>query len=126
MQSSADEDDGSSDASTRPSIFGGGPSGSSGTAADVQLQQRSAPASGTPETPLSQTPSKAAGSVNPSWGAGDQRGDQSEQHQDSYYYSEEYEQQSSAAAEKGQDGGSAGWEKQTTGEYEVPSVPWST
>jgi hypothetical protein len=131
QSSSADEDDGNSDTSTQPSIFGGGPSAGSGAAANVQpasLQQHSTPASGTPETPLSQTRSKSAGSVGSTSGTGEGWQSTSEQQQDSTYYSEEYEQRSSSStsAQEAQDGGSAGWEKETTGEYEFPSVPWST
>jgi hypothetical protein len=132
VQASADEDDSSSDTSTQPSIFGGGPSAPSGAGANVQptsLQQRPAPASGTPETPLSQTRSKSAGSVGSASGTGEGWQNRSEQQQDSSYYSEEYEQQSSSSTnvQEGQDGVSAGGEKQTTGgEYGFPSVPWST
>jgi hypothetical protein len=137
-QSSDDEGGGSSDQSTRPSIFGGGPSAGSGTAAEVRpavTQQGPTPPSGTLKGSSSQTPSKAAGSVDSSWGADDQRRDQSEQQQDSsYYYSqEEYEQQSSSTSNEEesqwreyQDGGPADGGEETTVEYEVSSVPWST
>jgi len=141
-QSSNDEAGGSSDQSTRPSIFGGGPSAGSGTAAEVRpagTQQVPTPPSGTLKESSSQTPSKAAGSVDSSWGAGDQRQDQSEQQEDSsYYYSkEEYEQQSSSTSSSTsneeesqwreyQDGGSEGGGEETRGGYEVSSVPWST
>ena len=137
-QSSDDEGGGSSDQSTRPSIFGGGPSAGSGTAAEVRpagTQQGPTPPSGTLKGSSSQTPSKAAGSVDSSWGADDQRRDQSEQQQDSsYYYSqEEYEQQSSSTSNEEEsqwreyrDGGPADGGEETTVEYEVSSVPWST
>jgi hypothetical protein len=137
-QSSDDEGGGSSDQSTRPSIFGGGPSAGSGTAAEVRpagTQQGPTPPSGTLKDSSSQTPSKAAGSVDSSWGANDQRRDQSEQQQDSsYYYSqEEYEQQSSSTSNEEEsqwreyrDGGPADGGEETTVEYEVSSVPWST
>jgi hypothetical protein len=138
-QSSDEEGGGSSDQSTRPSIFGGGPSAGSGTAAEVRpagTQQGPTPPSGTLKGSSSQTPSKAAGSVGSSRGADDQRRDQAEQQQDSsYYYSqEEYEQESSSTTsneEESQwreyrDGGPAGGGEQTRGEYEVSSVPWST
>jgi hypothetical protein len=138
-QSSDDEGGGSSDQSTRPSIFGGGPSAGSGTAAEVRpagTQQGPTPPSGTLKGSSSQTPSKAAGSVDSSGGTDDQRRDQAEQQQDSsYYYSqEEYEQQSSSTTsneEESQwreyrDGGPADAGEETRGEYEVSSVPWST
>jgi hypothetical protein len=138
-QSSDDEGGGSSDQSTRPSIFGGGPSAGSGTAAEVRpagTQQGPTPPSGTLKGSSSQTPSKAAGSVDSSGGTDDQRRDQAEQQQDSsYYYSqEEYEQQSSSTTsneEESQwreyrDGGPAGGGEETRGEYEVSSVPWNT
>jgi hypothetical protein len=137
-QSSDDEGGGGSDQSTRPSIFGGGPSAGSGTAAEVRpagTQQGPTPPSGTLKDSSSQTPSKAAGSVDSSWGADDQRRDQSEQQQDSYYYysQEEYEQQSSSTSNEEesqsreyQDGGPARGGEETRGEYEVSSVPWST
>jgi len=138
-QSSDDEGGGSSDQSTRPSIFGGGPSAGSGTAAEVRpagTQQGPTPPSGTLKGSLSQTPSKAAGSVDSSGGTDDQRRDQAEQQQDSsYYYSqEEYQQQSSSTTsneEESQwreyrDGGPARGGEETRGEYEVSSVPWST
>ena len=137
-QSSDEEVGASSDQSTRPSIFGGGPSAGSGTAAEVRpagTQQGPTPPSGTLKDSSSQIPSKAAGPVDSSRGADDQRRDQSEQQQDSsYYYSqEEYEQQSSSTTsneEESQwreyrDGGPADGEE-TRGEYEVSSVPWST
>jgi hypothetical protein len=137
-QSSDDEGGGSSDQSTRPSIFGGGPSAVSGTAAEVRpagTQQGPTPPSGTVKGSSSQTPSKAAGPVDSSRGADDQRRDQSEQQQDSsYYYSqEEYEQQSSSTSNEEEsqwreyrDGGPADGGEETRGEYEVSSVPWST
>ena len=137
-QSSDEEGGGSSDQSTRPSIFGGGPSAGSGTAAEVRpagTKQGPTPPSGTLKDSSSQTPSKAAGSVDSSWGADDQRRDQSEQQQDSsYYYSqEEYEQQSSSTSNEEesqwreyQDGAPADGGEETTVEYEVSSVPWST
>jgi hypothetical protein len=125
VQSSNEEDGGSSDQSTRPSIFGGVPSAGSGTAAGVRpadSQQRPTPSSGTQEAPTSQTPSKAAGSVDSGWGAGDQQQDSA------YYYSESYEQQSpsSSNAEEAWDSGSAGGGEEPSGEYEGPTVPWST
>lgn len=140
QSSSTEEDGGSSDQSTRPSIFGGGPSAGSGAAAQgvrpAGPQQRLTPTSGTPEVPSSQTPSKAAGSEGSGSGAGERWREQSEQQQGSYYYysEEEYEQQNSSSpssTEEAQwreyrDGGSAGWRDGTTGEYEVPSVPWIT
>ena len=140
QSSSTEEDGGSSDQSTRPSIFGGGPSAGSGAAAQgvrpAGLQQRLTPTSGTPEVPSSQTPSKAAGSESSGSGAGERWREQSEQQQGSYYYysEEEYEQQNSSSpssTEEAQwreyrDGGSAGWRDGTTREYEVPSVPWIT
>ena len=137
-QSSDDEGGGSSDQSTRPSIFGGGPSAGSGTAAEVRpagTQQGPTPPSGTLKGSSSQSPSKAAGSVGSSWGADDQRRDQSEQQQDSsYYYSqEEYEQQSPSTSNEEESqwreyrgGAPAGGGEETRGEYEVSSVPWST
>jgi hypothetical protein len=137
-QSSDDEGGGSSDQSTRPSIFGGGPSAGSGTAAEVRpagTQQGPTPPSGTLKDSSSQTPSKAAGPADSSGGADDQRRDQSEQQQDSsYYYSqEEYEQQSSSTSNEEEsrwreyrDGGPADGGEETTAEYEVSSVPWST
>ena len=137
-QSSDEEGGGSSDQSTRPSIFGGGPSAGSGTAAEVRpagTQQGPTPPSATLKDSSSQTPSKAAGSVDSSWGADDQRRDQSEQQQDSsYYYSqEEYEQQSSSTSNEEEsqwreyrDGAPADGGEKTTVEYEVSSVPWST
>ena len=137
-QSSYDKGGGSSDQSTRPSIFGGGPSAGSGTAAEVRpagTQQGPNPPSGTLKDSSSKTPSKAAGSVESSRGADDQRRDQSEQQQtSSYYYSqEEYEQQSSSTSNEEEsqwreyrDGGPADGGEETRGEYEVASVPWST
>jgi hypothetical protein len=138
VQSSDDVDGGRAGQSTQPSIFGGGPSASSGTAAEVRpagTQQGPTPPSGTLEDSSSQTPSKAAGPVDSSWGADDQRREQSEQQQDSsYYYSqEEYEQQSSSTSngEESQwreyrDGAPVDGGEETTVEYEVSSVPWST
>ncbi len=137
VQSSNDEGGGSSDQSTRPSIFGGGPGAGSGTAAEVRpagTQQGPTPPSDTLKAPSPQTPSKGAGSVDSSWGAGDQRRDQSEQQEDSsYYYSEEeYERQSSTSNEEEsqwreyRDGDTVGGGEETTVEYEVSSVPWST
>jgi hypothetical protein len=137
VESSDEEVGGSSNQSTRPSIFGGGPSAGSGTAAEVRpagTQQGPTPPSGTLKDSSSRTPSKAAGSVDSSWGADDQRRDQSEQQQDSSYYSqEEYEQQSSSTSTEEesqwreyQDGGPADGGEETRGEYEVSSVPWST
>jgi hypothetical protein len=141
QSSSTEEGVGSSDQSTRPSIFGGGPSVGSGAAAQgvrsAGPQQQPTATSGTPEVPSSQTPSKAAGSEGSGSGAGDQWREQSEQQQQQesyYYYSEGYEQQSSAAPSttdetqwgEYRDGGSAGWRNGTTGEYEVPSAPWTT
>jgi len=71
VQSSNDEGGGSSDQSTRPSIFGGGPGAGSGTAAEVRpagTQQGPTPRSDTLKAPSPQTPSKGAGSVDSSWG----------------------------------------------------------
>ena len=138
VQSSDDVDGGRAGQSTQPSIFGGGPSASSGTAPEVRpagTQQRPAPTSVNLEAPSSQTPSKAAGSEGFYAGAGDRRREQSEQQQGSYYYSsEEYEQQTSSpdnTMEESQrqeyrDSGSVGRGEETSGEYEVPPVPWST
>jgi hypothetical protein len=138
VQSSNDDGGENSDQSTRPSIFGGGPGVGSGTAAEVRpagTQQGSIPPSDTLKAPSPQTPSKAAGSVDSSRGAGDQRRDQSEQQEDSsYYYSEEdFEQQSSSTSNEEEsqwreywDGDTVGGGEETKGEYEVSSVPWST
>jgi hypothetical protein len=138
VQSSDDVDGGRAGQSTQPSIFGGGPSTSSGTAPGVRpagTQQRPAPTSVNLEAPSSQTPSKAAGSEGFYAGAGDRRRGQSEQQQGSYYYSsEEYEQQTSSpdsTMEESQrqeyrDSDSAGRGEKTSGEYGVPPVPWST
>jgi hypothetical protein len=138
VQSSSDEDSGSSDQSTRPSILGGGPSAGSGTAAGVRpagTEQRPASTSGTLEAPSSQTPSSATGSEGFGAGSGDRWREQSDQQQDFYYYSsEEYEQQNSSSPstmEEAQwqeypDEGSAGRGEEISGEYEVPSVPWTT
>src|SRR5215212_149989 len=137
-QSSDEEGGGSSYKRTRPSIFGGGPSAGSGTASEVRpagTQQGPTPPLGTLKDSSSKTPSKAAGPVDSSWGADDQRRDQSEQQQDSsYYYSqEEYEQQSSSTSNEEEsqwreyrDGAPADGGEETTVEYEVSSVPWST
>ena len=101
VQSSSDEDSGSLDQSTRPSILGGGPSAGSGTATGVRpagTQQRPASTSGTLEAPSSQTPSSATGSEGFGAGPGDRWRGQSDQQQDLYYYSsEEYEQQNSSS-----------------------------
>jgi hypothetical protein len=139
VQSSSDEDSGSSDQSTRPSIFGGGPSAGNGTATGVRpagTEQRPASTSGTLEAPSSQTPSSATGSEGFGAGPGDRWREQSEQQQGSYYYySEEYEQQNSSSPDSTmeeaewqeyRDGGSASGREETSGKYEVPSVPWST
>jgi hypothetical protein len=138
VQSSDDVDGGRAGQSTQPSIFGGGPSASSGTAPGVRsagTQQRPAPTSVNLEVPSSQTPSKVAGSEGFYAGAGDRRREQSEQQQGSYYYSsEEYEQQTSSpdsTMEESQrqeyrDSGSAGRGEKARGEYKVPPVPWST
>jgi hypothetical protein len=138
VQSSDDVDGGRAGQSTQPSIFGGGPSASSGTTPGVRpagTQQRPAPTSVNLEAPSSQTPSKAAGSEGFYAGAGDRRREQSEQQQGSYYYSsEEYEQQTSSpdsTMEESQrqeyrDSDSAGRGEKTSGEYGVPPVPWST
>jgi hypothetical protein len=139
QSSSTEEGSGSADQSTRPSIFGGGPSAGSGAAAPgvrpADPQQWLTPKPGTPEAPSSQTPTKAAGSKGSGSGAGDQRQEQSDLQQDSYYYySEEYEQQNSSSpssteeAQRGKyrEDGSAGWRDETTREYEVPSLPWIT
>lgn len=116
VQASDDASGNSSDQSTRPSIFGGEPRLSSGTATDVR-----------PADPQQgPTPSKAAGSVDSAQVVGDQG---------SYYYSsEEYQQQTSApdsANEESQsreyrDGRFAGGWEEPSGEYEGPTVPWST
>ena len=138
VQSSDDVDGGRAGQSTQPSIFGGGPSASSGTAPGVRpagTQQRPAPTSVNLEAPSSQIPSKAAGSEGFYAGAGDRRRGQSEQQQGSYYYSsEEYEQQTSSPdsnmeesqRQEYRDSGSAGRGEKTSGEYGVPPVPWST
>ena len=139
QSSSSEEGSGSSDQSTQPSIFGGGPSGGSGTAAPgvrpADPQQRQTPTSDTPDSPSLQTPSKAARSEGSVSGAGAQLQEQSDQQQDSYYYySEEYQQQNASSpssteeAQRGEyrEGGSAGWRDETTREYEVPSLPWIT
>jgi hypothetical protein len=138
VQSSDDVDGGSAGQSTQPSIFGGGPSAGSGTAPGGRpagTQQWPAPTSVTLEGPSSQTPLKAAGSEGFAAGAGDRWRKQSEQQQGSYYYSsEEYEQQTSSPdstmeesqGQEYRDSGSAGRGEETSGEYEVPSVPWST
>ena len=139
-ESSTEEGGGTSDESTtRPSIFGGGPTAGSDAAVvgvrPTGPQQQPTSPLGTPEPPSSQAPSQAAGSEGSGSGAGDQWQEQSDQQQDSYYYrsEEEYEQQSSSSstAEEDQwreyrDGSSRDWGHETPQGYEVPSVPWTT